>query len=134
MFLLYFQVQDFQEILKFSCWPLAFTSYKTLLKKKKSSGTSLSASCSAWFLKKNIYHVIYCQQTKFHYPTAFTSCDISQYVYCNHLFPGFNVINFNFAFLPSCFPRWPKNSGQKFKYLKNKKSFWSWIITIFHHF
>ena len=26
------------------------------------------------------------------------------------------------AFLSSCFPTWPKKSGQKFKYLKNEKS------------
>ena len=35
--------------------PPALTSYKAFLKNKKRSGTSLSVSFSAWFLKKNIF-------------------------------------------------------------------------------
>ena len=38
--------------------PPALTSYKAFLKSKKRSGTSLSVSFSAWFLKKNIFLVI----------------------------------------------------------------------------
>ena len=41
-------------ILKLNCRPLNFTSYKTFLKNKNRSGTSLSASFSALFLKKSI--------------------------------------------------------------------------------
>ena len=37
------------EILKLSCRPFAFTSYKTFWKNKKRSRTSLSASFSTWF-------------------------------------------------------------------------------------
>ena len=48
------QVEDYQYIFKLSYRPLAFTSYKALLKNKKRSVTSLLASFSTWFLKKNI--------------------------------------------------------------------------------
>ena len=39
-----FQVERYQNILKLSCRPLAFTSYKAFLKNKKRSRTSLPAS------------------------------------------------------------------------------------------
>ena len=39
-------------VLKRSCRPLAFTSYKAFLKHKKRTGTSFSASFSTWFLRK----------------------------------------------------------------------------------
>ena len=53
------QVKGYQNILKLSCTPLAFSSYKAFRKNKKSSGSSLPASLSAWSLKKNIYLVIF---------------------------------------------------------------------------
>ena len=39
--------------------------------------------------------------TKFHCLITFTSSNIGQFVYCNYLFPGFDVINFeiNLIFL-----------------------------------
>ena len=39
-------------------------------------------------------------------------------------FPVCGVIDFeiNLAFLSSHFPRWPKKSGQKFKYLRTKRA------------
>ena len=77
--------EDYRSILKLSCRPLAFTSYKAFLKNKKRSGTRLSASFSAWFLNKNISIVILCYLTKFQYLVVFTSWDIGQYVYCNCL-------------------------------------------------
>ena len=51
--LLCVQVKDYQNILKLSCWPLGLTLYKAFSNIKKISGTSLPASFSAWFLKKN---------------------------------------------------------------------------------
>ena len=75
----------YQNILKLSCRPLTFTSCKAFSKNKKRSGTSLSASFSAWFLKKNISLVLLYCLTKFHCLFAFTSQDIVQYVYCNCL-------------------------------------------------
>ena len=53
------QVKGYQNILKLSCRPLAFTSHKALLNNKERSGTCLLASFSALFLKKNISLVIF---------------------------------------------------------------------------
>ena len=52
---------------------------------KKRSGASLPASCSAWFLKKNISLVIIYYPTKFHFLVFFSLRDIGQYVYCSCL-------------------------------------------------
>ena len=49
------QVEDYQNILKLSCRPLTYTSYKAFLKSKKSSRTSLPATFSAWFLNKKYF-------------------------------------------------------------------------------
>ena len=68
-------------ILKPSSRPLAFTTYEAFLKNKKRSGTSMTASFSAWLLKKNISLIVFYYLTKFHYLAAFTSWDIGQYVY-----------------------------------------------------
>ena len=46
LFLLYFQVEGYGNILKLSCRPLAFTSHITFLKDKKRSATSLPGSFS----------------------------------------------------------------------------------------
>ena len=72
------QVTDYLNILKLSCRLLAFTSYKTFLKNKKS--VTLLALFSAQFLKNNISHVILYQLTKFNCLVAFTSRDIGQLV------------------------------------------------------
>ena len=58
-FLFYVQFKDSQNILKLRCWPLAFTSYKALLKKKKTntSETSLRGLLSARVLMKNISRI-----------------------------------------------------------------------------
>ena len=55
---LYIQVEVYQNILKLKCWPLVFTLNKAFWKNKR-SGSSLPALFSAWFLKKNISHVIF---------------------------------------------------------------------------
>ena len=47
LFSLYVQVQDYQNILKLRCQPLAFISYTAFLKNKKKSGTSLPTSFPA---------------------------------------------------------------------------------------
>ena len=59
LFLLYVQVEENRNIVKLRCRPLAFTSYKPSLKNEKWSETCLSASFSACFVKKNIYHVLF---------------------------------------------------------------------------
>ena len=55
LFLLYLLLEVYQNILKLRCWPLAFTLYKTFLKKKKSCLHNLPVLFSAWLLTKNIY-------------------------------------------------------------------------------
>ena len=38
------QVEDYKNILKLRCWPLAFIFFKSFLKNEKRSGTKLAAS------------------------------------------------------------------------------------------
>ena len=59
----------------------------SFLKNKKRSGTSLPASFSQWFLKKNLSLDIFDQLAKCYFLVIFTSWDVRQYVYCNCLFP-----------------------------------------------
>ena len=79
------EVEDYRKWLKLSCRPFAFTTHKAFFKNKNRSGTSLTASFSAWFLKKNIFFVILYYLTKFQFLVTFTSRDIGQYEYCNCL-------------------------------------------------
>ena len=51
LFLLYVQVEVYQNILKLRCWPLVSTLYKAFLKNRNRSGTSLLTSFSPWLLK-----------------------------------------------------------------------------------
>ena len=116
-------------ILLFFKWKYVKTKVLTLvpslllLKNKKRLGTSLSASFSAWFLKKNISQVIFYQLTKSDFLVAFTSKYIERYVYCNYL-SGYDGINCKISgiFLTKSFFYMNKKSGQKFKYFRNKKS------------
>ena len=112
MILSHVQVEGNRNILNLTCKPLAFISYKAFLKNKKRSETSLSFSCSACFLKKNISHVISGQ----------FQCLIGHYVYCNCFFPYCDLVNFeiNLAFLSNRFPTCTKKSGQKYKFRKKK--------------
>ena len=70
LLLLYIHGKVYENILKRRCWPLALTLYKAF---------------SAWFLKRNIFLVIFDKLAKFHCQVAFTSWDNEQYVYCNWL-------------------------------------------------
>ena len=79
------QVEDYRKWLKLSCRSFAFALYEAFLKNKNGCGTSLPASFSAWFLKKNIFVVTFCYLDKFQCLVAFISWDTGQYVYCNCL-------------------------------------------------
>ena len=79
------KVENNRKWLKLRCRPVAFTSNKAFLKNKMRSGTSLPASFSGRFSKKNIYLVILLYLTKVQCLIAFTSWDIGQYLYCNYL-------------------------------------------------
>ena len=54
-----YQVEGYSNILKLSCRPVAFASYRAFLKNKKRIGTSLLASFSTRVLKKNICLAIF---------------------------------------------------------------------------
>ena len=59
IFLRYIQVEDYRNILKLTCWLLAFISYQAFLKNKKRSETNLLVFLSTLLLKNNISHVIF---------------------------------------------------------------------------
>ena len=122
MLLLYVHVKVYQFILTLRCRSLAFTSYKTLLKIKKKSGTGLLASFSVWFLMKNSY-VLLIDQISLPDCLYFLIC----WAICVILyFPDRDEITkfeINLNFPTSSFNKWTKKSGQKPKYLQNKKSF-----------
>ena len=102
-------------ILKSSCRPLSFTSYKAFLKNKnkKGFGTSLSTSFSVLSLKKNIYNI--------------PLWDIGQNVYCNCQ-PGCDVINFGFKliFLMKLFLLYDQNVKTKILISWERKEHLRW--------
>ena len=53
---LWINIVGYRNILKLSCRPLAFTSFKVFLKNKKRYETSLPVSFPVWFLKKKKLH------------------------------------------------------------------------------
>ena len=65
--------------MKLSSRPFAFTSYKVFLKNQKRFRISLPTSFSTWFLKKNVFFVIFYYLTTFHCLVPFTPWDIGQY-------------------------------------------------------
>ena len=96
-----------------------------LEKNKKRSETSLPASFSAWFSKKNISIVIFYYLTKFWCLVVFNWWDNGQYVSCDSLLTRLWHQNFeiNLIFLMKSFLYMIKMSRQKFKYLEKEKSF-----------
>ena len=58
---------------------------------------------------------------------------ILRIIFC---FPGYDIINFQISliFLIKSFFWMTKNSGQRFKYLVNKKSFYGEVNNTFHDF
>ena len=112
------------------CWPLAFTVKNALKKKKNRSGTSLAASFSALFLKKNICHAMFYSLNKFHILIALTIEILDNMCSAIICCPVCDVIKFaiNHSFLIKPFFFYiTKRSGQKCKYFKNEKSFWQEI-------
>ena len=95
-FLLYFRVERYQNILKLRCKPLAFTSYEVFSKSENRSGNRLTNVFSGWFVKKNIYHVIFYQLTKSRSLIAFLLNILGNMCIAIVFFPGCDVINFEF--------------------------------------
>ena len=84
---------------------------------------------SAWFLKNNIYLVVFCLLTKSFYLVAFNLWDVRLYLYYNYFQPGCGIL----FFLSSIFFYMTKKSKQKFKHLENRKSFQDEKKSIFHN-
>ena len=55
MFFVVCPVEDYRNILKWRCRPLAFTSFKAFLERRTISAVSFPASFSKWFLKKKYF-------------------------------------------------------------------------------
>ena len=120
-----FQVKINQNILKLSCWPRAFTFYKTFLKNKKKSGTSLPTCYPAWFLKKIFLtlHFVNCPNL---IPWLLLLPEIlDNMCIVTNCFPVCEVINLeiNHSFLIRPFFCKTKKSTRKCKYLKNERAF-----------
>ena len=120
------KAEDYRDILKLSCKLLAFIAYKAFLKNKKRSGTSFTASFSAYFLKKNNSLVMFHYLIKFHYLVAFTSWDIGQYVCCNWLLTRlWRQKSWNNTYLSNqfAFSTWPKSQYKNLNILRTKRVF-----------
>ena len=97
------------------------------------SGTSLPASLSALFLKKNIYLIILCYLTKFHCLVALYSWDVAQYVYCNCSLTKLWRHKFrNQPYLSNqaVFSIWPKCQDKSLNILRTKRAL-TWRKNLF---
>ena len=117
LFLLYVQVEEYENILKLRRWPLAFTTFKTLLKRKRRSGASLPVPLSTWFCKKNISHLYSINWPNFivWLPLLLGILgNISVVIIC---FPVYDLINFeiNLTFLIKSFSCMTKEVKTKIK-------------------
>ena len=113
------QVEEYQNILKLCCRPLAFTSCKSFLKNKIRSWASLPASFS-------VLYVIFYYLAKFYCLVAFTSWDIGQYVYCNYLLIRMWRHKFWDYFVLSTqavFSKWQKSKDKNLNILRTKRAF-----------
>ena len=137
---LFIPSKGLSNILKLSCTPIAFTSYKVFLKKnKKRSETSLSASFPAWFLKKYLSCYIlltqfviskplsYCfgETIRFDVKASFASCPVSRLIRWFNK-PGYTTKEFwkrLFCLVPWDFS-WIKN------YKLNWPNFIVWLLLL----
>ena len=115
--LLYVQALDYQNISKLRCWPHAFTSYKTFLKHKNWSITNLPTVFCMNFGEKFFSHYILLTDQ-----ISLSDC-LYFFVILGNMCITSQNLKLTLALLSNCFPTWPKESGQKFKYFKNKKNF-----------
>ena len=123
------QIEGNRNILKLNCGPLAFISYKAFIENKNRSRTRLPDSFSAWFLKKNIYLVIY----SITWPNFIVSLPLLREIkgimciaiVCS---PVCDVLNFEINFLinlsnQTVFSTWPKSQDKNLNILRKEKAF-----------
>ena len=79
--------QGLPKYIENNCRPLAFTSFKAFWKNKNRPETSLPASFSAWFLKKNISFVMFydCSIVMFKFHCLIFFINVYNMLYCNCL-------------------------------------------------
>ena len=96
---------------------------------KKASGNSCSTTFCVWLFKKNVFHAIFYELTKFHCLIAFHLSGIANMRIAIVCFPGCDVINFqiNSIVLIKLFFCMPRISRQKILEVEGIKS-------VFHHF
>ena len=124
--LLHLRVDDYHNVSKLSCWPLAFTLNKRFLRNKKRPGTSHCTPCYAKLLQKKISFAIFYYLTKFHCLVVSTSWDIRKHMYCNCLLARLWRHKFWNSSYPSnqaVFPTWPKGHDKTLNTLRTKRAF-----------
>ena len=120
LFLLFVQVDDYQNILKLRYWPLSFNSDKAFLKSKTGLEPLSLPSFLHDFLRKIFLtrYVLLTDQI-----LLYDSWDIGQYMYCN-LFPNWWYPKFwNLDFYSSRFPKWAKKLDKNLNILRRKGAF-----------
>ena len=115
------------------CWSRDTLNFDFL---RKVSGNSFTTRFCVWLFKKNVFCVIIYYLSKFHWLIVFISWDIGHSLYCSCLFSKlWRHKSWDQPYLPNQFFFYmTKNSRQKLKYLRNEKSFYGEIKSIFHPF
>ena len=84
---MYVQVEWKWNLHRLRCRLLPFTSYKTIFRNKKRSGTSLLASIFSMIFEEKYFWRYIPLTDQIYCLIAFTSWDVSEEVYLNFLFP-----------------------------------------------
>ena len=118
LYSLFFQVEDYQDMWKLRSWTLILIFFFF----KKKYGTSLLASFSTWFWKKNISHIILTREISsskcLYFLRYWTLCVLL--LFASKLLSS-QILKFTLDFLSS-FSAGPKKPGQKKFNISRKKS------------
>ena len=119
LILLYVQAEGFRNILKLRCISLAFTSNKEF------------CIIFKYFSRYILLHDQISLSQCFYLLRSWAIFPLLLIV--SRVLTSW-ILKLTLAFLSSHFPTWPKNSGQKFKYIQNEIRFKDEIKSIFPHF
>ena len=136
-FLLYVLVEVYQNMLKLKCRPLVFTLHKAFFKKNKRGLKLVSLPHVMDDYWREIFFTLYfINWSNFIVWLPLPLEILSNMFIIIICFPVCDVINFeiNRSFFINLLFYKTKKSGQKCRYLKNKKSFWHEIKSNFQHF
>ena len=100
LFLLYLQIDDYQYILKLSCWPLVSSSYKAFLKDKKIKFLIYNKIYNffplIWFILRHVFTFADVSQYKY---KQFDVCIVSYYQQQKYCLFVKSILSFFFSFL-----------------------------------